>query len=114
MATLGGMPPPGMIGKYLPHQVSGDTEKMRAIQVVRLVIADQTEARFIDEGSWLQGVIRLFLPQIAVGDAAQLGVHEGHQFIERRAISLAGTREQLGDVADERDRPEHRLNFERG
>ena len=53
----------------------------------------------MDQARGPQGVIGPFLPQVAGGDAPQLGVDERHQLISRRFISTAQLSEQRRDMA---------------
>src|SRR5687768_15631327 len=52
--------------------------------------------RFVDQGCCLQRVPGTFLFHLTLGDASQLRMDQGEEFIERRAVASAPISEQPG------------------
>ena len=64
----------GIIDQDLPHYLSGDGKKMRAIPPVLLPGINQPDVRFIDQGGRLQDVILPFEFHVTVSDPVQFGI----------------------------------------
>ena len=78
-----------VVDENLAHQLCGNREKMRPALEQRCVEPDQANERLIDERSALQRVIRPFVPQVRVGDAAQFFVDKRQKSIERLAVAAS-------------------------
>jgi hypothetical protein len=76
-----------VIHQNLPHDVGRNAHEVGAATIVRLVLAHQTDVSLMHQGRGLQRMIGAFPPQMAVGEAVQLGVHQRHQAVQGRLIA---------------------------
>jgi len=77
---------------------------MRAILPLHAAGIDQPQIRLVDERCRLQRMAGPFVRHVPAGDAAELAVHEGRQFLERSVIPLCPADEQARDVMGGRRR----------
>ena len=76
-----------IVNQDAPHHLSSDPKKMGAILPGDILI-DQPEIRLVDQGRWLQRVIRTFSSQIMTGQATQLVVNQGQEPIESLRVAI--------------------------
>ncbi len=98
LAALGRIVATGVVDEDPPHDLCGDPEEMRPIPPIDLALIDESQIRFVDERRRLQGVARPLTTKLAPRDAAQLGVHERQQLIERTVIPATPLIEQRRDI----------------
>ena len=68
----------GIVHQDLPHELCGHGKKMCTVLPLWKILIDQANVSFVDQSGALQRVARALVLQIVMGDAAQLGVDEGH------------------------------------
>lgn len=87
-AALEGIVRAGVIDEDLAHELGGDAEKVGAIAIVGLILADHARVDLVDEGGGLECMAGAFATKLAVGEAAQLIVNEGDQLVERGLLTV--------------------------
>ena len=89
-----------MVHQNLPHQLRGNAEKMSAIAIIRLVLPYQPHVGFMHKRGRLKSVVGAFAPQIAVRQAAKLGVRDRHQAVDGIFLSCLNFTEKLRERSD--------------
>ena len=74
-----------MIDQTAAHDAGGNDEKMAAILPIDVFGRRQPQESLVDQGSGLQGVSGTLAPEIAGGDAMQVG----HQEFEQTRFGVA-------------------------
>jgi hypothetical protein len=82
------------------HDLRGDGVEVRAALPpgLRAVLPGEPQVRLVDERRRLERVARPLAAHLPARDAAQLGVDERGQPVERRGVAPAPVREQLRDL----------------
>jgi eukaryotic-like serine/threonine-protein kinase len=99
-AAFARVPRARVVHQNLPHQLRGNTEKMRAIAIIRLVLPYQPHVGFMHQRGRLKSVVGAFAPQIAVCQTAQFGVRDRHQTVDRIFLARFDFAEKLGERTD--------------
>ncbi|HEY5838214.1 MAG TPA: hypothetical protein VIT19_04195, partial [Pyrinomonadaceae bacterium] len=71
------------------HHLRADGEEVRAVMPLETALTGQFKVRLVDERGGLQSVAGPLLIHLALSDAAQFGMHQRNQFIERGRIAFA-------------------------
>ena len=64
-AALLGPPPPRVIDENPPHHAGGDAEEVCAVAPLDLLLIDQPDVCFVDQGGWLQRMAGRLAPHVA-------------------------------------------------
>jgi hypothetical protein len=88
-----------MIDEYAPHHLSRDSHKMGAVLPLNLFLINEPKVCLIYQRGGLQCVILALASEIARRDGSQLGVHEGHQLVQRRRVTVTPVFQQSCDFA---------------
>src|SRR4051812_26475674 len=88
-----------MIDKNLPHQMGGDSKKVRAVLEVRNILGNEAHVRLTDDRGRLQCARIVLAPKIARGQLVQFVVDERHQEIQRLFVPVADLDKQRCDLA---------------
>jgi hypothetical protein len=86
-----------MIDKDLAHERGRQRKEVGPILQRHAVHIDESQVRLMNERRRLQGVPWGFAPETAARHAAQFVIHDRHQAVERRGISLTPGQKQFGD-----------------
>ena len=78
-----------VIDQNLPHELRGHSEEMSTILPLWQSLFGHAHVGFVHQGRALQRVVGTLALQIAVGNAAQFGVHQRQQRVERRLVSAS-------------------------
>src|SRR5689334_14148003 len=70
-----------MVDENLSHHSRGHAEKVSAVLPDAIAIADEAQVSFVDQGGWLERMVRAFAPQIGSGDVAELSLHGPHELL---------------------------------
>jgi hypothetical protein len=71
---------------------------MSTVLPIDLTLFNQPNVGFINESRCLERMLPAFAPHIAMCQAAQFAIYEGHQPVERPLISQFPTRQQSSDL----------------
>jgi hypothetical protein len=88
-----------MVDQDLPHQIGRDSEEVRPVVGVRVSLVDKPQISFIDECRRLQSMSSSLPAEICGRKAAQFGVQERYQLIQRRSVAIAPGKEQTRRLA---------------
>jgi hypothetical protein len=91
-----------VINEDLTHQCCRNRKEMRPVVEREAVQDHQSQINLVHESSCLESVPRAFSPDLPARYAAQLGVHQRNQPIERSSVSLPPGSQQFGDVVPAR------------
>jgi TonB family protein len=95
VGALGRAAPARVVDEYLPHEAGRDREEMDPV-VERQGLSRQAKVGLVDEIARSQRVSGPLAPDVALGQATELVVHEGQELIERRRVSAAPPPQQRG------------------
>ena len=76
-----------VIDQHLPHDLSRNSEKMRAAAIIWLVLSDHAGVGFVNQRGGLKRVDAPFAAELGAGELAKLGINQRHQAIERSLIA---------------------------
>jgi hypothetical protein len=68
-----------MIHQDLPHQVSGNSEEVRAALPIREILRYQPKVRFVYECSGLQGRRGSLVTKIVIRQTPQFPIYQGYE-----------------------------------
>jgi hypothetical protein len=100
-----------MVDEDPTHRFSGGRKEVPA--AVELLIPDQSQVSFVNEGGGIEGVPGGFRCHPRGREFSQLVVDQRQQLIGRLAVALLDGREDAGHVVHRRGRRENRPSFER-
>jgi len=75
---------------------------VRPIAITHELGADQTHVQLVDEGVWLEGMIRALVVKEARGDLLKLRMDNGEQLVARVLVPLPPIGEPARDLIGER------------
>jgi hypothetical protein len=78
-----------MIDEDPAHHLRRDAEEVRAVLPGDALLANQPEVRLVDQGGWLQRVIRAFATKIRGGSPLEIFVDEWQQLVARREVAVS-------------------------
>jgi hypothetical protein len=87
-----------MVDEDPAHDLRRHGKEVRPVLPVDLPLVHEAQIGFVHERGRLKAVPVALEPQLARGDAAQFGVHERHQPIQRARIPAPPIVEQASDV----------------
>ena len=87
-----------VVDQDAPHEPRGDGEKVGAILPLYLIDPRQTQIRLMHQRGRVEGVAFVLAAELAVREAVQLVVHDGHETIERLGPACGQLVQELGDV----------------
>jgi hypothetical protein len=82
-----------------PHDAGRHRKEMRAILPLHVTDIDELQVRLVDQSGCLKGVASTFMPHVAPGDAAKLGMDHGNELLERGFITLSPGDKQVCDLS---------------
>jgi hypothetical protein len=82
---------PGIVNQNAANQLRGNSEEVGPVFKVRILPVHQPEIRLVHQGCGLKGVIGTLLTQVPAGQATQLVVNEGGQFVHGALIAISDT-----------------------
>jgi hypothetical protein len=88
-AALRRFPLLGVVHQYLPHGAGRYREEVLAVLPVERVMIHQLPVRFVHEFRRAEGNVLRLAVQLIVGNAAELLVDDGKEFVNRRLSSIA-------------------------
>ena len=108
--------PARVIHEEPPHHLTRHAIEMCAVSPVDTSLIDQFQVGLMDQCGGLECMVRAFPLQLARGNAAQLGVDERRQSIERVPIAPGPGLEERGDLrgakaSSDGRRPQGYANF---
>jgi len=86
-AAFSGITRARLIDQDLAHEVRSDAQEVRAAAIVGLILCDQADVRFVNQRGRLKRVTGPLVAQLAIGEAAQLGIDQRHQAIKRGLVA---------------------------
>ena len=78
-----------VIDQHTPHDLRSNTIKVSAIFPARILPIRQTQVRFINQGSRLEGVLPIFATHASSCEAAEFVVDQRAKFFRSRGITFA-------------------------
>ena len=87
-----------MVAEDAAHDCGGDAEEVRAALPGDVLLLDEAEVGFVDEGGGLDGVAGALAAHVVAREPPQLVVDQRHQAFERRLVTVAPVDEQSGQL----------------
>jgi hypothetical protein len=87
-----------VVNQYAAHQVRGDPEEVGAVLPLDVVLVDQAQEDFVDEGGGLQRVVVPLAPDVIAGQPPQFFVNQRHQLVEGTPLPVAPPLQNFCDV----------------
>jgi hypothetical protein len=81
-----------MVDENAAHRLCGHAEEVRSILPVDLALIDETQVDLVDERRRLQRVIHALASELTGSDAAQLGIQERQELVERGGVAATPIR----------------------
>jgi hypothetical protein len=78
----------GVIDEHAPHHGGGHAQEVKAALPMAGVLVHHAHERFVNQSGGLQRMLEALAFEVPAGDATQFVVHEGHQRIERLAVTV--------------------------
>ncbi len=88
---------PSFLDEDAPHGFGGSAEEMFSVFPV-LVVADEAQPGFVNEGGGLEGLAWAFVVELVGGEASEFFVNKGEEFVGCLGIALLDGLQDLGDV----------------
>ena len=86
-----------VIDENSAHDAGGDVEKMRAVAIVGLRVANEADIRLMHESRGLQGMAGPLAAELATGELTELTVYLRHQAVEGASVACRKFLQQQGD-----------------
>jgi hypothetical protein len=87
-----------VVAQHPAHDAGRDAEEVRAVLPADILLFDEAEVGFVDEGGGLDGVAGALAPHVVAREPPQLVVDQRHQPRERRLVAVAPLDEQAGHL----------------
>ena len=91
-------PGPRHVDQNPSHELSGNSEKLRAILPSHVLLPEKPKVGFMDQSGGLERMACGFTPHIVTRHAPQFGVDQRREPVERGAVTFAPSNEKFSDV----------------